>query len=94
MRHRRKSNLVKGLLFISPWIIGFLVFTIYPIGASAYYSLTRYDVVRPPRFVGLENYAELLLDDQTMRVVTGNTLWWVAAAVPVPGVTARQPTYA
>lgn len=80
---RRKSNLVKGLLFISPWLIGFLAFTIYPIGASAYYSLTRYDVVRPPRFVGLENYTELLLDDQTMRVVTGNTLWWVAVAVPV-----------
>jgi multiple sugar transport system permease protein len=71
------------LLFIAPWLIGFLVFTVYPICASAYYSLTRYDVIRPPRFIGLENYVELMTRDRTMRIVTVNSLWWIAIAVPL-----------
>ncbi|ECH9276447.1 sugar ABC transporter permease, partial [Salmonella enterica subsp. enterica] len=38
-------------LFISPWLIGFLVFALYPILASLYYSFTDYDIIHPPEFV-------------------------------------------
>lgn len=50
-------------IFISPWLIGFLAFTLYPMLASAYYSLTVYNVVEM-KFVGLQNFQELLRDDK------------------------------
>ncbi len=84
-RARRKElrKFITGVLFASPWIIGFLLWTVIPIIASAYYSLTQYDVVRPPVFVGLGNYAELLFKDKTFRTVVGNTVYLVAVGVPV-----------
>jgi len=84
-RHLRLGDAasIKGLLFVSPWLIGFLAFGVYPIAASAYYSLTRYDLLRAPRFIGLGNYAELLAHDQMMGTATYNTLWWVVIAVPL-----------
>ena len=62
-----KSKLVRQeagafYLFISPWLIGFLAFTLYPMIASIYYSLTVYNVV-DITFVGFQNYQELFSDD-------------------------------
>jgi len=48
--------------FISPWVFGYLVFTLGPILASFYLSLTRYNIASPPKFIGLANY-QLLLQD-------------------------------
>ena len=76
-----KNNL-KGIAFISPWLVGFLGFTIYPILASAYYSFTRYDVIRPPRFIGFENYIELFTKDEIFWTVIFNTLYLVLIGVP------------
>jgi ABC-type sugar transport system permease subunit/ABC-type glycerol-3-phosphate transport system substrate-binding protein len=52
-----------GYAFASPWIIGFLVFTIGPIVASIVFSFCDYDVIHPPRWVGLGNYHGLLTYD-------------------------------
>lgn len=71
-----------GYAFISPWVIGFVLFTIYPILASFYYSFTRYDIVREPRWIGLENYAVLLFEDKIFHRVMGNTVYLVAVGVP------------
>jgi multiple sugar transport system permease protein len=49
-------------IFISPWVIGFLVFTMYPIVMTAYYSMTKYDFRNDPVWLGLENYAKLFGD--------------------------------
>lgn len=49
-------------IFISPWVIGFLVFTLYPIIASFYFSLTRYNISSAPEFIGLGNYESLWKD--------------------------------
>jgi multiple sugar transport system permease protein len=57
---RRES--AAGYLLISPWLIGFLLFTIGPMIASLYFSLTRYDVLNPPQWVGGENYVNLFKD--------------------------------
>jgi multiple sugar transport system permease protein len=78
----------KGLFFIAPWIIGFLAFIVYPLLASIYYSLTRYDVLRPPKFVGLENYQDLVLADDMFRIALGNTVYFVVIGVPAAFVTA------
>lgn len=87
-RRSRTRNIAKGLAFISPWLVGYLIFTLYPILASAYYSLTRYDVLRPPRFIGLENYRELFFQDEIFRTVVYNTTYLVIIGVPAGVVTA------
>jgi multiple sugar transport system permease protein len=42
-----------------PWVIGFIIFTVFPVGASLYLSFTSYNLVRPPTWIGLQNYADL-----------------------------------
>jgi multiple sugar transport system permease protein len=49
-------------IFISPWVIGFLAFTLYPIVMSAYYSMTVFNVASPPVWVGFDNYINLFND--------------------------------
>ena len=72
-----------GLLFISPWIVGFLVFVAYPIGSSLYYSLTRYNVVSAPIFIGLGNYVALIVHDPVFHTALLNTLYMVVAGTLV-----------
>jgi multiple sugar transport system permease protein len=76
-----------GLLFISPFLLGFAVFTIYPVCASLYYSFCEYDVLSPPRFVGAENYREMLSDERFAKGLW-NTLSFTFFAVPVTMTTA------
>jgi len=85
---RSHINQINGMLFVAPWAIGFLAFGAYPILMSAYYSLTYYDGLRAPRFLGLGNYQELLLADRVMKQVSANTIWWVLLAVPAGIVSA------
>ena len=62
---------VSGYLFISPWLIGFLVFTIYPLFSSFYFSFTSYDLLSAPKWVGFENYLAIFQDGrfyQSMKV--------------------------
>lgn len=80
--NRESKNLLKGLAFIAPWIIGFLIFQFYPIGASAYYSLCHYDVLHKPIFIGLENYQSLFDDDVFKKSITV-TLMYAALALPM-----------
>lgn len=83
LTRQERRNLLIGLLFASPWIIGFLGFTVYPIASSFYYSFTRYDLMRPPAFLGLDNYINLFTNDDDFRVVAYNTLWWVMFSAPL-----------
>lgn len=48
-----------GPWFVSPWLLGFLLLIVFPFAASFYWSFCRYDLLSPPRFVGLENYRRL-----------------------------------
>ena len=68
-------------VFISPWIIGFLVFTLYPMLASAFYSFHNYNISNLD-FIGLENYRELFTDPIFIKslVVTGT---YVLVSVPL-----------
>ena len=51
------------LLFMSPWLVGFTVFFGYPLVMNAYLSFTHYDLLSPPRWIGLSNYRYLLGTD-------------------------------
>lgn len=71
-----------GLMFISPWLVGFTLFLAYPIGMSFYYSLCDFSVLQPPRFIGLANYQELVADDVFRQALT-NTVYYAAGAIPL-----------
>jgi len=69
-------------LFLAPWVVGFLVFTAGPMVASFVLSLTDYDVLTPPAFVGLANY-EQLLRDRNILASLGNTVFYTVLHVPL-----------
>jgi multiple sugar transport system permease protein len=73
---KRKQGLI-ALIFISPWIIGFLLFTIIPLFSSLYFSLTDYNVVSEPVFVGMDNYKQLITNDNNFYQVLGNSLYMI-----------------
>ena len=83
-----RRRLLTGLLFISPWLIGFLMWIVYPLLASLYYSFTRYDLIRPPVFIGLDNYIDLFTRDPHFRVVIPNTFYYVGLGTPLSVATA------
>ena len=77
-----RRKLMWGLIFISPWLIGLICFTAYPIGASLVFSMTDYDIMSPPKWVGLENYADMLFDDALFSKSLSNTIIFALLSVP------------
>ena len=71
-----------GVLFALPWIIGFLVFQLYPILASVYYSFTSYNLFSSPEWIGLENFREMFADDKFYKSMF-NTLYMTVFGVPL-----------
>lgn len=87
MNAGRKSEARAGLLFASPWFIGFGVFLLYPLLAGLYFSFTDYTILSPPVWVGLDNYAELMRDD-VFWLAMGNTFVFAALFLPLSTVVA------
>lgn len=83
MTRTERGRFVAGLLFCSPWIVGFFVWTAWPILASIYYSLCRFDGIAPPRFLGLLNYTDLLFRDDLFWKSLWNTMYFVVIGLPV-----------
>jgi multiple sugar transport system permease protein len=77
-----RKGLLTGLLFISPWIIGFLAFRVYPFFASLYYSFTFYPILDRPKWVGLANYTDLFSDPRFLTSLY-NTSYYALGAVPL-----------
>src|SRR2546422_11320540 len=73
MRDRERKNLILGLWFISPWLVGFSVLTLYPIISSLYFSFCEYRVLTPPHWVGFRNYIELFSDKDYFLPSLANT---------------------
>jgi len=83
-RPRRPSEeAVTGWLVVSPWIVGFLIFMVWPLAASVYFSLTKYNVVSSPVWVGLDNYRRILSDDPKFAQSIVNTLIYAVIFVPL-----------
>ncbi|HEU4409572.1 MAG TPA: sugar ABC transporter permease [Polyangiaceae bacterium] len=77
-RGARRGERWWAYAFVAPPIVGFLVFGLWPMAASLYLSLTRYDVLTPPRWVGLDNYARLFTRDPFVAKTAWNTLAYLA----------------
>src|ERR1044072_3053874 len=76
----RRGEGLKALLWMSPWLVGFAVFFVYPLAATVYFSFHRYDLFTL-EFIGLDNYRYFLHDDRAWTAIK-NTLWRVVFMVP------------
>ena len=72
-----------GFLFVLPFVLGVLLFKLFPFVMSFALSFTQYDLMDPPVFIGLQNYKELFGDDPLFVKSLGVTLWFAALAVPL-----------
>ncbi|MFH0953404.1 MAG: sugar ABC transporter permease [Verrucomicrobiota bacterium] len=78
-----RHDLLLGLAFISPWILGFLIFCVFPVGASLYYSFCDYDVLaNSPVWIGALNYKDMATDNVFWQSLY-NTLYFAALSLPV-----------
>ena len=78
----RRGETRSAYLFLTPWIVGFLVLTAGPMLASLVLSFTDYDILTAPEFVGLANYRELVSDPDVYRSL-GNTVFYTVLHVPL-----------
>jgi multiple sugar transport system permease protein len=84
-RKRRwvSDEALAGWLSISPWLVGFLVLTATPLFASLYFSFTKYDVLRSPEWIGLDNYQRLFSGDRLFPLALRNTFIYALIFVPL-----------
>jgi multiple sugar transport system permease protein len=82
VRRRRREN-VEGWLFVLPIVVGIGAFQLIPVVVSMYSSLTRWDGIESPQFVGLQNYKDLLTTDPIFYQVLRNTLLFTVISVPL-----------
>jgi multiple sugar transport system permease protein len=89
MSRARRAEEIQGWLMISPWILGFLAFTAYPMLASFYYSFTSFKIIGSPNWTGLYNYIYAFSGkpfgsgDPLFWLSLGRTVIWVVATVPL-----------
>lgn len=81
-RRRERRRIATGLLFVAPWLVGFLGFQVYPFFASLYYSFRSTTLLKPGTYVGLENY-RLLLEDDLFWTSLRNTVYYVGCSTVV-----------
>jgi multiple sugar transport system permease protein len=79
-----KRHLIKGLAFVSPWLLGFCLFTLLPVLLSLYYSFCDFALTAPDRpalWIGLSNYRQLWSDALFWKSL-GNTFYYASMALP------------
>lgn len=82
MRRMLTKADLTGLLWVSPWVIGFLAFLAFPIGLSLYLAMTDYPAIEAPVFLGTDNFRELLGDGLFWKAVI-NTVVYAVVSVPI-----------
>lgn len=79
----RRREAIEGILYLSPWIIGFLLFIAGPLVASLYLSFTKYNVLRPAQFIGFENFIVALTKDDLFWPSIWRTFYYALLTVPL-----------
>lgn len=86
--YRRLDNFfqkdsVSGYVFILPWLLGFLAFTLIPFATSFYFSFTKYDLFSSPEFVGVDNYVRMFTNDADFWQAMKVTFLYAFVSVPL-----------
>ncbi len=79
---KETKNILKGILFISPWLLGFIIFGVYPIISSFYYSFTDFSITTQPKWIGLDNFKRMFKDEIFWQSLK-NTFVYVLGLVPL-----------
>ena len=79
----RRREIIEGILYLSPWIIGFIVFVAGPLFASIYLSFTKYNVLRPPQFIGFDNFVYAFTKDDLFIPSVLRTFYYSLLLVPL-----------
>ncbi|OMF38364.1 ABC transporter permease [Paenibacillus sp. FSL H8-0548] len=83
-KHKKsRANHFAGYVFISPWLIGFLLLTLWPIAQSFYLSFTDYSLLEDPVWTGMDNYNKIFTSDATFTKSLGVTFMFVLFSVPL-----------
>lgn len=77
-----KKNKV-SYLFLAPYAIIFIVFTVLPVITSVFFSFTYYNILESPKWIGFQNYINLLLDDEVFSIAIKNTFLFAAITGPI-----------
>ena len=87
MKKNRKRNGIYRekdfYIFVGLWIIGFIAFTLIPMGYSLYASFTKWDGVSAPQFNGVQNYIRMFVQDERFWGSLKNTLYYTVVSVPL-----------
>ena len=79
-KYFRRKTLI-GYLFAAPWLVGMSLFVLGPIIATLFLSFTAYDMINPPRWIGLVNYKILFSLDPSFWKALGNTFYYMFGSV-------------
>jgi multiple sugar transport system permease protein len=79
----QRREAIAGFLFVLPWIISLFVFTAYPVIAAFYLSFTEYNILEPPKWIGLENYVKMFTADTSFWQAVGNSAYYALISVPL-----------
>ena len=79
----RKMDKMAGYVFLTPWLLGFLLLTLIPLGYSFYYSLTNFNLLSEPNFVGFANYVKMFTRDYHFYNALKVTFLYVFVSVPL-----------
>ena len=82
MSRKERRDLRAGLLFISPWLIGFFALCVYPVLSSLFYSMCDYSVLSPAVFTGAANYRDLASDAVFWKALY-NTAFFALFSIPL-----------
>lgn len=80
---RDNGDLAPMLVMLSPFLLFFFLFTVLPILSSIVLSFTSYDMLSAPKFVGLDNYHRMLVNDRVFSITVKNTLVFAIIAGPL-----------
>lgn len=83
LKNWKESDNIVGYVFTSPFILGFLIFTLYPILSSLYYSFTDYNLFDKPNFIGFDNFEKIFTGDPKIMKSFQVTFTYVFGSVPM-----------
>jgi multiple sugar transport system permease protein len=78
----RRREVIEGYVYLLPWIVGYVAFSGGPILASAFFSLTKYNVLLPPTFIGVQNYVYAITKDDLFLPAILKTFYYAILVVP------------
>ncbi len=88
IRRKKWETPVIGYLFISPWLLGLFLLTLYPMVQSLYFSFTDYSLLEAPHWIGIENYQKIFLEDKLFYKSLTITILFVVISLPLKLITA------